>query len=60
MSAPETSIRKERRRHLPSIIGIAAALAVALVAGVAMLLMDGPPADEQATPVPAADASAEP
>ena len=60
MSAPDTNLRKQRRRHMPSIVGIAAALAVALVAGLAILLMDRLPADEQATPVTAPDMSAEP
>lgn len=57
MSAPDTNIRKQRRRHLPSILGISAALAIALIAGIAALLMDRMPAEEQATPVPAPDGS---
>jgi hypothetical protein len=57
MSAPDTNIRKQRRRHLPSILGISAALAIALIAGLTALLMDRMPAEEQATPVPAPDGS---
>ena len=56
MSAPDTNIRKQRRRHIPALAGIAAALAIALIAAFSMLLFDRIPADEQATPVPAPEA----
>lgn len=60
MSAPDTNIRKQRRRHLPSLIGITAALALALIAALSAFVLDGIPADEQATPVPATDGPAIP
>ena len=61
MSPPDTNVRKQRRRHVPALAGISAALAIALIAGVVLLVRDRIPAEEQATPVPApeADLSAE-
>lgn len=50
MSAPKTNIEKQKRRHWPAILGIAAALAIVVVVLLALGVWDGVPLDEQAAP----------
>lgn len=55
MSAPDRHTEKQARRHVPALVGIAAALAIAAIAAFLVLALPRLPADEQATPVPAPD-----
>ena len=50
MSAPKTNIETQKRRHWPTIIGIAAAIGVVVVVVLALGVWDGVPLDEQAAP----------
>lgn len=50
MSAPKTNIEKQKRRHWPVILGIAAALAIVVAVLFALGVWDGVPLDEQAAP----------
>ncbi|WP_147277382.1 hypothetical protein [Rhodovulum sp. 12E13] len=53
MSAPKTNIEKQKRRHWPAILGIAAALGIVVAVLLALGLWDGVPLDEQAAPAAA-------
>lgn len=50
MSAPKTNIEKQKRRHWPVILGMAAAVAIVVVVMLALGVWDGVPLDEQAAP----------
>jgi len=52
MAPPDTSSKKQAKRHKPALIGIAVALAIALLAAILAFTLPSIPADEQATPVP--------
>lgn len=56
MSAPDTNLKKQARRHRPSMVGIALALISALVVAVAFAAWDGPE-DDAARGLPAATSS---
>ncbi len=58
MSPHERHTETQARRHKPALIGIAAALAIAGIAAIVIILLPRIPAEEQATPVPAADGPA--
>lgn len=47
MSAPQTNIEKQKRRHSPALIGIAVAGAVVLLVIAVLLPREGPPLDGQ-------------
>jgi hypothetical protein len=54
MTAPDTSLEKEQRRHAPALLGIALAVLVGGIMGAAMTYWaveraDTPPATEEAT-----------
>ena len=49
MSAPNTNIEKQKKRHMPTLIGLAIAGAVVLVIGAIVLPQD--PAEEADVPV---------
>ncbi|MEJ6389459.1 hypothetical protein [Gymnodinialimonas ulvae] len=51
MSAPDTNIDKQTRRHKPSLFGIALALIVAAVAAAVFIAWDGLEPESQAAPV---------
>lgn len=53
MSAPDTNIEKQTKRHRPAIYGILAALMVAACAVIVFNLWGGVPSDEQAAPTTA-------
>lgn len=52
MSAPDTNVERQTRRHKASLWGIGIAVAAAAVFAVVAMLSDGVPADEQAAGVP--------
>lgn len=52
MSSPDTDTRREGRRHLPSLVGIAVALAAAALIALVVIVSPRLPADEQASPAP--------
>jgi hypothetical protein len=47
MSAPQTNIEKQKRRHSPALIGIALAAAAVLLVIAVLLPRDGAPLDGQ-------------
>ena len=53
MSAPDTNLERQTRRHKPSLWGITAVLALAATFAVVAMMSEGVPADEQAAGVPA-------
>jgi hypothetical protein len=57
MSAPDTNVEKQARRHKPALYGIALAVLVAVVAIIVFATSDGLNPADQAAPatVPAAD-----
>jgi hypothetical protein len=55
MSAPDTNLETQTKRHRGSIWGISAALIVAVLAAVGFFLWDGVPSDNQAAPTVASD-----
>ena len=55
MSAPETNVNKQARRHKPALWGIAIALGIAAVAAFVALTSDEPLAEDQAAPSRVAD-----
>lgn len=57
MSAPDTNIEKQTRRHKGSFWGLALALIIATAAAVYFLGWTGVPGDEQAAPATVAPAS---
>ena len=59
MSAPDTNIERQTRRHKPSLWGIGIALAAAAVFAITALLSEGVPADQQAAGVPPQSALAD-
>ena len=59
MSAPDTNLDRQARRHKPALWGIAIAVGAAAIFAVIALLSDGVPADEQAAGIPAATAETE-
>lgn len=50
MSAPNTNIEKQKRRHWPAILGITATLAIVVIVLFALGVWDGVPLDEQSAP----------
>lgn len=50
MSAPDTNLEKQARRHSPSLYGIALALIAAALAAFFFVAWDGVADDEQAAP----------
>lgn len=50
MSAPDTEVEKQTRRHRPSLVGIALAVIAAIVAVAVFSLWDPVPRGEQAAP----------
>lgn len=48
MSAPNTNVEKQRKRHTPAILGIVAAITLAAVFVVVAVTSEGVPLDEQA------------
>lgn len=50
MSAPNTNIDRQERRHRPAIWGITIALLIALVAMIGFGAWNGLPAEERAAP----------
>lgn len=50
MSAPNTNIEKQAKRHAPSIWGITIALMIALLAALGAAVWYGYPSDRQAAP----------
>lgn len=50
MSAPETNVETQKRRHSPALIGIIVSVSLAAVALVIVLLWGGIPTSEQAAP----------
>ncbi|MGS4948204.1 hypothetical protein ACVDG3_22320 [Meridianimarinicoccus sp. RP-17] len=53
MSAPKTNIEKQKRRHWPAILGIAAAVAIVVAILLGLGVWDRVPLDEQAAPAAA-------
>ncbi len=54
MSAPDTNLDRQARRHKPSLWGIAIAVGAAAIFAVTAFLLDGVPADDQAAGIPEA------
>ncbi|MEX3016148.1 hypothetical protein [Gymnodinialimonas hymeniacidonis] len=54
MSAPDTNLDRQARRHKPALWGIAIAVGAAAIFAITAFLVEGVPADEQAAGVPAA------
>ncbi|GAB5448007.1 hypothetical protein [Gymnodinialimonas sp.] len=57
MSAPDTNLDRQARRHKPSLWGIAMAVGAAALFAITALLVEGVPADEQAAGIPEASAT---
>jgi hypothetical protein len=57
MSAPDTNVTKQARRHKPALWGIAIALGIAAVAAVVALTSNEPLAEDQAAPAVSAPAA---
>ncbi len=57
MSAPDTNLDRQARRHKPSLWGIAMAVGAAALFAITAFLVEGVPADEQAAGVPEASAT---
>lgn len=57
MSPNDTNTRKQAKRHVPALVGIAAAVAIAVIAALVAFIVPRMPAEEQATPVPAPNGS---
>jgi hypothetical protein len=59
MSAPDTNIEKQKKRHAGPLIGITAGLVFACIIGIAVLMMTSPEQGEgEADIVPSPDADA--
>lgn len=56
MSAPETNLKKQKRRHWPSLIGIAVAVGLAIAAASFFGIWDGA-SDDAPTVPPASEAN---
>ncbi len=52
MSAPETNVERQTRRHRPALIGIGLAVAAAVIFAFVAFTSEGVPADDQAAGVP--------
>lgn len=50
MSAPNTNVKRQEKRHRPAIWGIGVALLIAILAAVAFGFWDGVEEEEQAAP----------
>ena len=48
MSAPDTNVERQTRKHKPALLGMAAAAVIAVIAAIVALNWQGVPADEQA------------
>lgn len=59
MSAPDTNVERQARRHKPSLWGIAIAIAVAAIVAAVALLSSGVPGEDQAAGVPAATSASQ-
>ena len=56
MSAPDTNLEKQKKRHAGPIIGITAGLVFACIIGIAVMMMTAPPQGEgEADIVPSPD-----
>ncbi|MEO0861196.1 MAG: hypothetical protein AAFY65_11300 [Pseudomonadota bacterium] len=53
MSAPDTNVEKQAKRHIPSLSGMSFAISVAALAVIALTIWGGLPVEEQPRgPVP--------
>lgn len=59
MSAPQTNLEKQRKRHLGPLLGIAFGLSLAVLLAVSAFMVPGVPRDQQAAPPVAQTASGE-
>ncbi|MFC3616012.1 hypothetical protein ACFORG_19850 [Lutimaribacter marinistellae] len=57
MSAPETNVERQSRRHKPSLFGIGAAVLAAAVIGVVIWMLGDLSSEEQSTAAPVGQAA---